>query len=175
MNLTEIRNQLIKFKLPLLVITGLIIVIIVGLLLTQGGTKPTQFAPEERPKTDLPPYTEDIKGKPVFTSKENRKEISKNATQIKTEIIQKKIGENRGTLLISEQSNYKIEYVPTPDVFLVTIMATPLDDSKREAEEWFTQRGLKTSDLCDFPVRFSLGIKDRTSVKSFDPFPSGCN
>jgi len=111
----------------------------------------------------------------VIPPLEGRPSPTKNAQDIKKEIIASKISDQTGTLIIYKTSSYIVTYVPTPDIFFVNILQKPFDANKNQAEKWFLNFGLKQEDLCTLPVRFSVGFQASIKEKSsYNPFPAGC-
>lgn len=47
---------------------------------------------------------------------------------------------------------FTIEYLVTSDVFMVTILQSPFDDTKEKANEWFNEQGI--IDLKDLPIQY---------------------
>jgi hypothetical protein len=91
-------------------------------------------------------------------------------------ILKQQIENRGGDIILADTSRYEIAYIPTPNIFLVTIRSEPVETIKREQEEWFMQFGLSPQDLCDLPVRFLLSAYTlRAANPDFVSLPSGCN
>lgn len=96
--------------------------------------------------------------------------------KIREEIIAKQIANNHGDILLHQADSFKIEYIPSPDVFFVTISKDPAIAAKKQAQDWFLDFGLKQSDLCDLPVRFVLrNFEVRKTNANFTSLPDGCS
>jgi len=104
--------------------------------------------------------------------------LSESAKAIKLKIISPEnvSSINNGDLLLAITSMYKIEYITSPDMFIVTILNTPIETAKSEAEKWFLNKGFTAGDLCNLGLRFTL---DYTLIKDykagFNNKPTGCN
>ncbi len=57
-----------------------------------------------------------------------------------------------------ENKNFRITYVPTPDIFVVSIFNQPAQDYKNFAESWFLAQGFSRKDLCGLGVKFVYDI-----------------
>lgn len=102
-------------------------------------------------------------------------ELPANVQEIRKKLYAKPIADHNGDLLLAQTDAWIIEYIPTPQLFLVTIRKDPADTAKKDAERWFLDAGLKQEDLCDLPVRFLLGSEElrRTNI-NFTSLPNGC-
>src|SRR3989344_5435676 len=163
-SLNTIKTKYLKIGILLLIFSGIMAAIIII------KSKP-QFSPVQ-PKTNLPQVVEDLNGKQILTPKNQRNKLPDTAENIKQEMIKNNNGENKGVLILYNTPSYKIEYIPTPDIFLVTILKTPIDQNKLAAEDWFKEFGLAENEICNLPVRFSLAIDAPDYSEQFDPFPT---
>ena len=166
--LTDYKNKYLK---PGIIILVAVIVIIIVFLVFALKPKPKSPAP---PQTNLPETVGNLEGEPVIPFISEREKPTENVETIKKEILNRKIGEDKGTIILFRTEAYIIEYIPTPDLFLVTILSTPVEQNKTVAENWFKDFGLTENEICALPVRFSLGITDPNYNEKFNPFPSGC-
>ncbi|MBP9716404.1 MAG: hypothetical protein KBD51_00520 [Candidatus Levybacteria bacterium] len=79
--------------------------------------------------------------------------------------------------LISESTNYSIEYIRAMDDIEVEILTTDIDLAKTEATIFLKNQGLSDQGLCNLPVRFYLSYvvtKEIPSTMTFNPLPPGC-
>jgi len=169
-SLTSFNNKFLKAGI--LTFLAIIVVIIISVVMTQ---KSDQQQNRPQPYTKLPNAVGNLDGQQVITPKSQRQKPTEQAEKIKQEIIKGKIGENKGVLIIFQSDTYNIEYVPTPDFFLVTLTTDQLDQSKESAQSWFKNFGLTDNDLCNLPVRFAIGSESTNLKQQFDPFPAGCS
>ena len=61
------------------------------------------------------------------------------------------------------------------DEFSVTILDNPFAGNKKEAEQWFVNKGFKLSDLCLFRIYFIPGEKITHFFSAADTVPTGCD
>ena len=144
----------------------LIVVIVLAL-------KPKPKGPPQ-PQTKLPESVSGLAKEEVIPPISERDKPTDKVETIKQEILNRKIGEDNGTVILFKSEAYIIKYVPTPNLFLVTILSTPVIQNKTDAEKWFKDFGLSENEICKLPMRFSLGITDPNFKEPFNPFPSGC-
>lgn len=160
-------TSLQQIKPKAIIIIVIFIVITVGILLTIAISGKPQI--EKNTSKSSPSKQE------VIPPLENRPSPDLKAQDLKKQLITSKIGENNGTLILYKTLGFEVDYVPTPDIFFVKIFQKPFDINKKQAEEWFKDKGLKQSDLCDLPVRFSVSFQAPKEEKlSYDPFPADC-
>lgn len=100
--------------------------------------------------------------------------LTPSVSEIKKEIINNPLSNNKGDLMLYKTDNFYIEYITAPDVFFVKINKDP-QKSKQEAQQWFLGRGLKQEDLCTISVRFVLAnFEIRRESPDFSSLPDGC-
>lgn len=102
-------------------------------------------------------------------------ELPPNVQAIRKQLYANPLENHNGDLLLAKSAAWVIEYIPTPELFLVTIVQDPADTAKNQAVRWFLNAGLLQEDLCDLPVRFLLGNEQlrRTNI-NFTSLPNGC-
>lgn len=164
MNLTENRN---KFIIVTVIIAAILLVILLVSFMAVFRKNPRPNNIPDTPSTKIDPQ----KFLPPQAVKEQE---PKRARDIRQEIILSASDKN-GDKVVFSSANYRIIYVPTPDVFFVQIFKDPADSYRREAQSWFIQKGLTQSDLCNLPVRillFDPGLKKTNP--NFNYFPDGC-
>lgn len=165
MNLTQVKS-----KFYLVIIAFVIIVVVVGLISiisfknNSGSQNPSpQTAPSIAPNVIVPP-----KKKPT--------DLPSDIQEIRKKIIASQIGKTGGDILLYKTASFVIEYIPTPDIFFVTISKDPALDAKQQAQKWFLDFGLQQNNLCDLPVRFILGnLQIRKTNPNFTSLPDGCS
>ncbi|OGD89810.1 hypothetical protein A2W45_00370 [Candidatus Curtissbacteria bacterium RIFCSPHIGHO2_12_41_11] len=167
--LTDYKNKYLKPGVLIVIIIVVLLITVIVLAL-----KPKPKGPPQ-PQTELPETVSKLSEKQVLPPKNQRDSPTDKVKTIKLEILKSKIGEDTGTIILFKSETYIIEYVPTPDIFFVTILKVPIDQNKIAAEGWFRDFGLTESEICSLPVRFSLGITDVNFKEPFDPFPTACN
>ena len=139
-------------------IVGIILIIVIGIVL---ASLPSQKLPSKKPST--------IASSPTpITNPIDVKTIRK-------KIIDSKIDERGGDVILYESSAHRIIYVPNIDIFFVMILEDPAAEIKKEAQLWFLNFGLEQIDLCDLPVRFTLFNQQlKKTNPNFNILPDGC-
>src|SRR3990167_3648857 len=114
--LTDFKKRYLK--------PGVIIIVAVAVLLIVVMVFALKPKPKDtpQPQTKLPESVNELGGKQVIPPKSQRQELNDKVKTVKQEILKSKIGEDNGTIILFRSSSYKIEYVPTPDIFLATIL-----------------------------------------------------
>lgn len=162
-SLTE-NKRLFRLLLSSSVVAGIIVLVVVAFSVFNLTRKkgPSQAQPPIAPNIIVPP-------------KVNPETLPAGIKAIRQKIISSQIGENHGDILLYQTDTYQIEYIPTPNVFFVTINADPAPQAKNETQQWFLSFGLEQEDLCNLPVRFILGNLDvRKTNPEFTSLPDGC-
>lgn len=79
---------------------------------------------------------------------------------------------------IYETTNFRISYLPSPDIFQGEIKTTYISQAKEEAIEWFKKQGFTEADICALPVNFYLGGEAFEQYQGsgliFNPLPDFC-
>lgn len=163
MNLNQIQK---KIWIP--IIFGVVIIITAFIILIALSSNQKQISNPSNPQ--VTPQNQ----QPILKPIETRSQLPANIQAIKKQIIDAKIGTDNGDIVLYKSADFKIEYIPTPDFFLVTIFKEPQSVNKKSAEDWFLKKGLSRSDLCNLPVRFSNNLPNAQSQTNFNPFPQGC-
>lgn len=165
MNLTDNQN---KFKLILLG-SGIIVVILVVFSLFSIFTKSSP--PKTTPTTTT---TQSIDPDKFIPPVESRPQTPKNVESIKTQLIES--AAQKGDLVIYQEDSFRIIYIPTPDLFLAQISKEPVEQARKNAQDFFLEKGLSLTEICNLPLRFALFDPAlKTSNPSFNYFPDGCN
>lgn len=164
MNLSQNQN---KFKIAL--IAGVVILFVILAITIIAGLKRTQ-APNSSTQTPGPTINPQILIPPI----QNRSPVPQTAAEIKQQILKNPILDN-GDKILFTNANYRIVYVPTPDIFFIQILKDPANTARQDAQDWFTQKGLSQKDLCNLPVRFVLFNQDlKKTNPNFNYLPDGC-
>lgn len=111
----------------------------------------------------------------IIPPQKKPEDLSSSVQEIRKKIIASQIANVGGDILLYKTAAFKIEYVPTPNIFFVTVNKDPATEAKASAQKWFLDFGLKQEDLCDLPVRFVLGnFEIRKTNPTFTSLPDGC-
>src|SRR3990167_3465916 len=164
MNLTELRK-----KSPFL-ITGIIIVSVLLLIIIILSFKKRAVQPSSSPSP-----SPSIATNFIIPSKIKPEQLPDDIKEIRKKVIASQIADNHGDILLRKTDTFIIEYIPSPDLFIVTIKKDPAEEAKKQAQEWFLNFGLKQQDLCNLPVSFILWTFDlRRTNPDFTSLPDGC-
>lgn len=142
-------------------------------VLSPTGTIPS---PRPSPKASSLPQPYNLERlKEDFRRISNRQSLSTTDQAIRDKLT-KKLNNKSGVL--EDNNSFKIEYVSAPNSFMVEIKGSTTDQSKKEAENWFKQKGLSNQGVCNLPVVFYLAPESaealRRDDRQFDPVPDGC-
>jgi len=163
MKLSEIQP---KFKFIALFtsigILGLVVILIIAFSSFKKPVQP-QAKPSIAPNNIVPPT-------------KKTEELPKNVQTIKQQIVESATENKGGDLTLQKNEAFIIRYIPAPNVFMVTLLQRPAETYKSQAEDWFKKYGLKQEELCNLPVRFSLGTnKLRKENPNFSSLPKDCS
>ena len=104
-----------------------------------------------------------------------RDSLSQANIRVRRTLIQS-LGDKSGVLQNNE--NYLIEYLKTPDYFMVEIKKREIEAIKQEVLNWFISQGLDTEGFCNLPVVFYLSTELNEQLRNegveFNPIPVGC-
>lgn len=173
-----IMNLLLNIKNKLTNINpGLLIVI---LFLLTSGLLALTFVKNETPqeKTTSPTLTPTVE-KFSYLPKETermleyvKKELplSQSDTLIRRRLIAQ-VNNESGVLY--ETQDFLIEYVKTPDVFMVGVKTEDIESARKDATDWFLQQGISDQGVCRLPVVFYPQFVPLKKTP-FNPLPIGC-
>lgn len=186
-------NLFIPSKKTLLLVGVLCFAVIILALFTFLSSPSQISAPSATPRPTIIPISNNLPGinsstppssnsvySPQILEKdyqrlESKKPLSSSDAQIRTKLISQ-VGDKSGYL--NQTSEYKIEYVKGPDLFMVEILSENTDQAKKDATDWFTSRGLSEQGVCDFRLMFYLNYDITSSLSqkglTFNPIPQGC-
>lgn len=162
MNLTETKW---KFQTLIVLVTAFLFVIAIVVVFTMVNRK-RQITPSPQPS---------IAPNVIIPPETKSENLPSDVQETRKKIIATQIENRQGDILLYKAGSFIIEYVPTPDIFFVTINNDPVTEAKQQAQKWFLDFGLAQSDLCDLPVRFVLGnFEIRKTNPTFTSLPDGC-
>jgi hypothetical protein len=176
-----------KFK----VLAILIPVILFGMFMLVSGTtqQPKQAA---NPPTGMPAPTEvsvtaaqAVRKAPVTYSKsglatlnarlKNPQPLSKEDAIARQKLLAS-LKESSG--LVYRTENYRIEYLKSPDEFMIEVLSIDIGKAKTDAVNWLTAQGLSHSGVCNLPVIFYLNSSVAKQIRplnmTFSPVPDNC-
>lgn len=132
-----------------------------NLSLTAQGASQSAYTPGTLPK-DLQRIT-------------SPQPLSSNDLSIRNKLISL-LGNASGTLIQSD--TYGLEYVKSPDVFMIELRSTNTDQSEQDALGWLKAQGLSNQGICNLPVKiylsYSVSIYFRNNNLKFNPIPPSC-
>ena len=143
------HNETMTKKRILIIFLAIILISIILAFLQQRGQVKLPFVTRTtQPSTQIPEGAT-LKFPEGNTIKISNKEVEnfyKTAYPIN----------NNGDVVFSETENYKIIYFPKGEQFLISILGTPFEEAKKEAEQQFLQSlGISESEACELNVSVS--------------------
>lgn len=192
-------NLFLPSKKTLIIISGLVVIIIIITIVSALSTpapiteplpspislsslRPTNNLPlnasplPEIPTTDTEPqiYQEGSLEKD-YERITNKKELTPEEVAAKQAILAPLEG-NSG--IVTANSSFNVEYLRTPQYFMVEILSNDTQAAKQAAQAWFNERGLSNNAICNLPVIFyvSPSVRDYLAQTNtvFDPTLEGC-
>jgi hypothetical protein len=80
--------------------------------------------------------------------------------------------------ILHTEDTYILEYISTPDVFMVEITTPDVHKAKWMTEEWLVSQGFSSAAMCELPVVFFLNWEVAQQMRplqySFNPLSEGC-
>ncbi len=105
----------------------------------------------------------------------NKAGLSEQDKKVRQELINS-VSDKSG--LINTNQLYSIEYVKSPDSFMVEILSTDVEAAKKSAASWFKQKGISGQGICNLPVVFYLNDSVKSYLQqnnqTFNPLPEEC-
>lgn len=104
---------------------------------------------------------------------ENRQTLSATDSAAKTAII---TALNNQPGSPAKTDDYRIDYLPAGDLFMVEILTTNYQQAKQDAINWFLTHGFTQDGICKLPVQFYLtrDVQNQLKLTNFNPLPDGC-
>lgn len=181
-------NLFIPSKKTLFLILGLVVIIIVLFLLSLFSTSDQTLTPTPSSSSfSIPRFPAQS-----LTSEEDKayrtQDLEKDFKRLtERQILAEQDIAIRNRLLsslngasgyLAQTEKYRIEYVKSPDLFMVEILSIDAESAKADAENWFRDQGLSTQGICSLPVSFYLNslvlrFFEENSI-FFNPIPEGC-
>ncbi len=139
---------------------------------------PTVTAPsidELNPETNPPVKYSEKQTDKLLQKVAQKTPLSETNLAVKKSIINN-MNPNAETVFVTPQ--FRIEYIKTPDVFMVDILDTNVTTAKKAAVDWFLQKGLSPAAICTMPVTFYLSPAAAAALRGkptvFSPLADGC-
>ncbi len=80
---------------------------------------------------------------------------------------------NNESGILYETQDFIIEYVKTPDVFMVGVKSEDIENARKDATDWFFKQGISNQGICRLPVVFYPQFVPLKKTP-FNPLPVGC-
>lgn len=181
-------NLFIPSKKTLFLILGLVVIIIVLFLLSLFSAPDQTLTPTPSPSTFSNPR---LPAEPLTSEKDKAYRTQdlekdfKRLTEKQTLAGQDLVIRNRllsslngASGYLAQTDKYRIEYVKSPDLFMVEILSIDAENAKVDAENWFRDQGLSKQGICGLPVSFYLNSQVLRFFEEnnifFNPIPEGC-
>lgn len=85
---------------------------------------------------------------------------------------------NNATGTLYRTSSFRIDYLQSPDKFMVEIRDMNVGSAKQEATQWFLDQGMSKKGICNLPVIFYLNSDVAEELKPlhfvFNPVAENC-
>lgn len=178
----EVVNYKSMFNWKIIVVIVLLILIIFMVVLLQfrrasepvSTPVPSAGITQPTPNPSIPAYNPTGLEKD-FQRISSKKELALTDREIRDQLIQT-LGNKSGVLDETEQ--YRIEYVKSPNSFMVEILDKSTEEAKLRAIEWFGSKGISDQGICNLPVVFYLSFEIEKQLReqgqSFDPTIALC-
>jgi hypothetical protein len=105
----------------------------------------------------------------------SRQPLSSEDQAIKTRLLTPL---NSRSGIITTTPQFQLEYVQSPDLFMVEVRSTNPITGKNAAENYLKNQGLSNSGICNLPVVFYLSQQVQNDLiskgQTFNPIPTGC-
>lgn len=188
--------KMIKLFLPnkktLILVSGLGIFILVLMFVSLFSDKTPPPEPESnpiattQPLNNLPPLDKETTDNLPQIYKDssleknyerivNKKQLTPEEIKIKQKLIAPFEG-NSG--IVTTTNDFRIEYLKTPQYFMVQILSNDIEAAKENLQKWFNSQGLSNEGICNLPVILypSENVSDYliNNNLQFDPTPRGC-
>lgn len=169
-----------NWKIIAVIVLLILIIFMVGLLQLQRASEPSPTplpsagVTQPSPNPSIPAYNPSGLEKD-FQRISSKRELVATDREIRDQLIQA-LGNKSGVLDETEQ--YRIEYVKSPDSFMVEILDKSTEDAKLRAIEWLKSKGISDQGICNLPVVFYLSFEIEKQLRgmgqSFDPTIAFC-
>ena len=132
------------------------------------STKPT---PQTNPPVKYNPQTSEK----MLQKLKSRSPLSTLDRETKARILARI---NNKSSILREASTFRIEYIKSPDVFMVEIRTVDIGKGKADAKNWLMSQGFTAQGACELPVVYYLSSDAASRLRdldiTFSPLASGC-
>jgi hypothetical protein len=109
---------------------------------------------------------------------ENRKQLAEADLQAVNTLLSKlPAGKTSGELFTSP--DFVIEYIKSPNIFMVEIKTIEIERAKKAVVDWFAQQGMSQDAICNYPIDMYVSgevkehlEKERVAISTI---PTGCS
>lgn len=174
-----------NLKIIIATTTVLLLVVVISLLyINQNSKKPKEGSkplPKIKSTEEVKKETKEfLEQNPDVAEQVGKGEpLTPDVQKIKEELIQPQniLENNNGDLLLVKTNDYLIQYITSPDIFIVTLLKEPVEENRKIAEKWFLDKGFSQENLCNLGLHFILhsSLTQEYKAKGFSSRPSGCN
>lgn len=83
----------------------------------------------------------------------------------------------KSSILITTQT-FRVEYIESPDIFMVEIKTIDIGKGKSDTKEWLISQGFTPQGACELPVVYYLNLNVASQLRdlglTFSPLEEGC-
>lgn len=130
---------------------------------------------ETSPVTNLPDIYKEGSLEENYQRIINKKQLSPEELNAKQRLIAPLEG---GSGTIATTTDFMVEYLKTPQYFMVQILSNDIESAKKKAQKWFNDQGISNQGVCNLPVIFYFSESVSNYLISnnlqFNPTPEGC-
>lgn len=105
----------------------------------------------------------------------NKKTLSERDSSVREQLVSK-ADDKSG--IITENTQFKLEYISSPNLFMVEVRSSDPEFGKDAAEIYLKNQGLSEQGLCNLPIIFYLSQSVQNDLLSkgetFNPIPEEC-
>lgn len=85
---------------------------------------------------------------------------------------------NGKSTILRTTATFRVEYIKSPDVFLVEVKTIDIGKGKVDARSWFISQGFTPQGACELPVVYYLNSEVASQLRdlgiTFSPLADGC-
>lgn len=128
-----------------------------------------------KPQTNPPVKYSGNTTKKMLEKLKNRTPLSVNDEAAKVKILSRI---NNKSSILTNNSIFRVEYIKSPDLFLVEIKTIDIGKGKSDAKNWFMAQGFTPQGACELPVVYYLSPDAASQLRdlgiTFSPLTEGC-
>ncbi len=129
----------------------------------------------KKPQTNPPILYHSQSSKKMLDRLKNRTPLSTQDETTKQRIIR---NINNKPSVLRTAPTFRVEYISSPDIFMVEIRTIDIGKGKLDAKSWLLSQGFTEQGACELPVVYYLNSDVASQLRNLDiifsPLASGC-